>query len=262
MQLPRKLSLGAAWLFTCICSSLAQDIDTSFDVQGSCTPEQRGLLNQFVIETLGLVDTALQGSENVMSDDIMQENLRTYLGAKQTPANRDTRTVSRGSLTVDVRHLPEANQDSIARANGGNKNPGDPALDTGGQQIQDQSIRDRFGNQLGIVDGKQQYAYWTDEYKAYSIDDDADGEVYCESEDNQHSLTTASISDGLPNSKADPAESRKNPDNCIFSTLSYWYWPKRRYGNDVESRELAANDQRGITYSFVDGTASDKAVKS
>ena len=94
MQLPKEFGLGATWLFICISSSLAQDIDTSFDVQGSCTPEQRGLLNQFVLETLELVDTALQGIENVKSDDIMQENLRTYLGAKQTPANRDTRTVS------------------------------------------------------------------------------------------------------------------------------------------------------------------------
>ena len=74
------------------------------------------------------------------------------------------------------------------------------------------------------------------------------------------------FADGLPNiinyAKADPAGSRKNPDNYVFFTLSYWYWSKRKYGNDRQSGELAPDDQPGIRYSFVDGTASEKAVKS
>lgn len=64
------------------------------------------------------------------------------------------------------------------------KQPGDPVQDENGQPIPDESIRDRFGNQLGVVEDKQQYAYWTDEYKAYTIGDNSDGEFNCDNEDN------------------------------------------------------------------------------
>ncbi|KAL9036034.1 MAG: hypothetical protein Q9180_004531 [Flavoplaca navasiana] len=194
MQLPRTLGLGAAWLFMCMSSSLAQDIDTSFDVQGSCTPEQRGLLNQFVIETLELVDTARQGIESVNNDDIMQLNLRTYLGAKQTPNNRDTKTVDK--MLRDVRSFLTGALPAFGDNGKGKpklycsskwwqqKQPGDAAQDAEGQPIPDRTIRDDNGKQLGIIKGRQQYAYWTDEYNAYTFGDDTDGEFYCDNEDN------------------------------------------------------------------------------
>lgn len=34
-----------------------------------------------------------------------------------------------------------------------------------------------------------------------------------------------------------------------------------KYRDDGESGELAADDQQGVRYSFVDSTASEKAVK-
>ncbi|KAL9635893.1 MAG: hypothetical protein Q9204_002447 [Flavoplaca sp. TL-2023a] len=224
MQLPKELGLGAAWLFMCIFSSLAQDIDTSFDVQGSCTPEQRELLNQFVIETLELVDTARQGIENVHDDEIMQLNLRTYLGAKQTPTNRDTKTVDnlvpRGEIQSLNLLTAKANvQTDLTNAyfiemlrdvrsfligalpafgdNGSGKprlycsskwwqqkQPGDAAQDADGQPIPDRTIRDENGKSLGTIKGKQQYAYWTDDYNAYTFGDDTEGEFYCDDEDN------------------------------------------------------------------------------
>lgn len=55
----------------------AQTIDDSFDVRGDCNIDQRGLLNNFVIETLDLVNTAIKGMVTFRAggDRIMQENL-------------------------------------------------------------------------------------------------------------------------------------------------------------------------------------------
>ena len=57
----------------------AQTIDDSFDVRGDCNIDQRGLLNNFVTETLDLVSTAIGGMGRFRDggDRIMQENLLT-----------------------------------------------------------------------------------------------------------------------------------------------------------------------------------------
>lgn len=57
----------------------AYNIDNSFDVQAGCACE-KSALNQYVTETLTLVNTALTALGNLNNDVLMKEELTTYLG--------------------------------------------------------------------------------------------------------------------------------------------------------------------------------------
>ena len=105
MQLLKMPGRSAAIILVFIMHTLAYTIDDSFDVQDSCTPDQRKLLNQFVTETLELIDTSLVGIENFKigkdDDEIMGQNLLMYFNAKKTQANRDPNTVLSEYLLAD-----------------------------------------------------------------------------------------------------------------------------------------------------------------
>ncbi|KAL8846304.1 MAG: hypothetical protein Q9221_008602 [Calogaya cf. arnoldii] len=404
MQLSKKSVAVFAWMFVCIIFVLAQNIQTSFDVQDSCTPEQRKLLDQSVTETLELVDTAREGIKNVAKDVIMQQNLLMYLGTRQTKANRDVNTVESESWRkatqfaavwsiliacllflqrwhcADLAELEQTGmlrdvrlflEDKLDAFGGGKprlycsskwwqqKQPGDLAQDTSGDPIPEKTIRDKYGHELDVVDDKHNYAYWSDDYKTYEFGDDTGGEFYCDNESNLagtddspfirpialtmcpssfslapvtnppspprttalgdtrprdgqslNELQPRSITffhevinvirgvkattnpkivggehcksacdkaytcdvqakptaDGCPliiqYAQANPAGARKNPDNYAFFALSYWYWQKRKYSEDVDSKELAADDEPGVRYSFVNSEGNGQSVPS
>ncbi|KAL9032069.1 MAG: hypothetical protein Q9180_006716, partial [Flavoplaca navasiana] len=60
------------------------------------------------------------------------------------------------------------------------KQPGDQAQDASGVPVPNLTVRDKFQGQLGVIEGKQQYAYWSDDYNSYTLGDDTAGEFYCD----------------------------------------------------------------------------------
>ncbi|KAL8688083.1 MAG: hypothetical protein Q9218_005917 [Villophora microphyllina] len=341
MRLFLRAQLSAAWLIVCSIHTYAQNIGTSFDVQGDCNNAQRALLDTFVTETLDLADTALAGIGNFDNDEIIRENLLTYFGAKKTKANQPINTVR--NVLDDVQNFLRGNRAAF----GGNKprlycsskwwqqrQPSDAAQDINGQPIPDQTIRDLFPTQLGVINGKQQYAYWSDDYKTYLITDDQHGQFYCDQTDNlavtddssnvdphalilcpssfqlqvgthpprTNALGSTRPTDGqnlndlqprtltffhevihvvrgnqntqrvgknpleyygcpmaLEAGSKDAAYSRKNPDNYVFFTLSYWFWQHRKYADDGSLMDPAGSD-RGTKYNFPDCRANPETV--
>ncbi|KAL8643920.1 MAG: hypothetical protein Q9226_008039 [Calogaya cf. arnoldii] len=336
---------SAAIILIFIIHTLAYTIDDSFDVQDSCTPDQRKLLNQFVTETLELIDTAVVGIQNFKigkdDDKIMEQNLLMYFKAVKSQANRNPNIVQ--TLMRQVKEFLEGTR----KAFGGGKarlycsskmwhqkQPGDVVQDASGQPIPDKTVRDLYGRLLKVVKGKQQYAYWSDDYKTYELGDDTQLEFYCDDQDflavtdtaddirpvymimcpSSFSLApgnnfprTAALGDTRPRkgqilnelqtrsltffhevihvvrssqattrggqkdleyygcpdimefAQEDQVGSRKNPDNYVFFALSYWYWQNRKYRDD-NSADLAADDEPGVKYNFVDCSANEVAV--
>lgn len=78
MRFFKRILFGAAWVLA-FSLTAAQTIDDSFDVRGDCNIDQRGLLNNFVTETIDLVNTAIGGMDRFRGggDRIMQGNLLT-----------------------------------------------------------------------------------------------------------------------------------------------------------------------------------------
>ncbi|KAL8651233.1 MAG: hypothetical protein Q9226_004789 [Calogaya cf. arnoldii] len=187
---------SAAWLFIFLFRTLAFNIEDSFEVRDSCTVDQRRLLDQFVTETLELVHTALKDFDDfnngIDEDKIMEQNLLMYFKAKKTPANKIVDRIE--NMLHDVKELLEGR--GTAYGGGGKprlycssklwqqKQPGDIAQNPNGDPIPEKTIRDLYGQELGVVDGKQRYAYWSDDYNTYSFGDDTQDEFYCDNENN------------------------------------------------------------------------------
>ncbi|KAL8992113.1 MAG: hypothetical protein Q9169_007358 [Polycauliona sp. 2 TL-2023] len=209
-------ALTTALIMLSLSFTSAQTIDTSFNVQDAfCTSEQRVLLDVFVTETLQLVNTALKGIDDYNNDREIQQFLLTYLGTKQSGAGANMKKVR--TLLKDVSNFLSGTSWENDDEDSGTpteiekedkpklfcsskwwqqKQSGDLVQDAEGNEIPDQTIGQRFRDKLvvkdkkkrlangqEVIEKKQQYAYWTDIYKAYEFADDEEGEFFCDDED-------------------------------------------------------------------------------
>ena len=93
MQIHKRSVLCAASIFIRFLLTLGQNIETSFDVRADCTNDQRQLLDVFVEETIELIDTALSGINDFDKDEQIRHHLVSYLGTKQSQANKNINLV-------------------------------------------------------------------------------------------------------------------------------------------------------------------------